>query len=128
MISRFHLHVLHPPSPPPPPPPPPHLVDVKHQCGRFSEAWNALCNLSRKKSPEAAASLPSRLLSKRCFTLCIIIITDNFCVALFCGVPKLTALYNILQHFLSPDSQKTPPWQRHDELHSDAKGTRILRL
>ena len=31
----------------------------------------------------------------------IIIIIDNFCVALFSGVPKLTALYNILQHFLS---------------------------
>ena len=31
----------------------------------------------------------------------IIIIIDNFCTALFSGVPKLTALYNILQHFLS---------------------------
>ena len=30
----------------------------------------------------------------------IIIIIDNFCIALFSGVPKLTALY-ILQHFLS---------------------------
>ena len=34
-------------------------------------------------------------------TLVIIIIIDNFCIALFSGVPKLTALYNILQHFLS---------------------------
>ena len=34
----------------------------------------------------------------------IIIITfliDNFCIALLSGVPKLTALYNNLQHFLS---------------------------
>ena len=31
----------------------------------------------------------------------LIIIIDNFCIALFFGVPKLTALYNILQHFLS---------------------------
>ena len=31
----------------------------------------------------------------------IIILIDNFCIALFSGVPKLTALYNILQHFLS---------------------------
>ena len=31
----------------------------------------------------------------------IIIIIDNFCIALFSGVPKLTALYNILQHFIS---------------------------
>ena len=31
----------------------------------------------------------------------MIIIIDNFCIALFSGVPKLTALYNILQHFLS---------------------------
>ena len=31
----------------------------------------------------------------------IIIIIDNVCIALFSGVPKLTALYNILQHFLS---------------------------
>ena len=31
----------------------------------------------------------------------IIIILDNFCIALFSDVPKLTALYNILQHFLS---------------------------
>ena len=30
----------------------------------------------------------------------IIIIIDNFCIALFSDVPKLTALY-ILQHFLS---------------------------
>ena len=30
----------------------------------------------------------------------IIIIIDNFCIALFSGVPKLTALY-IIQHFLS---------------------------
>ena len=30
----------------------------------------------------------------------IIIIIDNFCIALVSGVPKLTALY-ILQHFLS---------------------------
>ena len=32
--------------------------------------------------------------------LIIIIIIDNFCIALFCGVHKLTALYNIFQHFL----------------------------
>ena len=31
----------------------------------------------------------------------VIIIINNFCVALFSGVPELTALYNILQHFLS---------------------------
>ena len=31
----------------------------------------------------------------------VIIIIDNFCIALFSGVPKLTALYNILQHFVS---------------------------
>ena len=30
-----------------------------------------------------------------------IIITDNVCTALFSGVPRLTALYNILQHFRS---------------------------
>ena len=29
----------------------------------------------------------------------LMIIIDNFCIALFSGVPKLTALYNILQHF-----------------------------
>ena len=34
------------------------------------------------------------------FLIIIIIIIDNFCIALFSGVPKLTALY-ILQHFLS---------------------------
>ena len=32
---------------------------------------NALCNLSRKKSREVAASLPGRFLSIRWFTLCI---------------------------------------------------------
>ena len=32
---------------------------------------NSLCNLSRKKSREVAASLPGRFLSRRCFTLCI---------------------------------------------------------
>ena len=30
-----------------------------------------------------------------------IIIIDNVCIALFSGVHKLTALYNILQHCLS---------------------------
>ena len=43
--------------------------------GRSSEALfprvNALCNLSRKKSREVAASLPGRFMSRRCFTLCI---------------------------------------------------------
>ena len=32
---------------------------------------NVICNLSRKKSQEVAASLPGRFLSRRCFTLCI---------------------------------------------------------
>ena len=32
---------------------------------------NALCNLSRKKLREVAASLPGRFLSRHCFTLCI---------------------------------------------------------
>ena len=31
----------------------------------------------------------------------VIIILDNFCIALLSGVHKLTALYNTLQHFLS---------------------------
>ena len=31
----------------------------------------------------------------------IIIIIDNICIALFSDAHKLTALYNILQHFLS---------------------------
>ena len=35
------------------------------------------------------------------YIIIIIIIIDNFCIALFSGVPKLTALYNVLQHFLS---------------------------
>ena len=29
------------------------------------------------------------------------VLRDNFCIVLFSGVHKLTALYNILQHFLS---------------------------
>ena len=37
----------------------------------------------------------------------LIIIIDNFCLALFSGVPKLTALYNILQHFLSFTNNNT---------------------
>ena len=32
---------------------------------------NALCNLSRKKSREVAASLPGRFLSRRCIMLCV---------------------------------------------------------
>ena len=31
----------------------------------------------------------------------LIVIIDNFCIALVSGVHKLTVLYNILQHFLS---------------------------
>ena len=35
-------------------------------------AWvNTLCNLSRKKSQEVAASLPGRFQSRHCFMLCI---------------------------------------------------------
>ena len=37
---------------------------------------NALCNLSRKKSREVAASLPGRFLSRRCFTLRITMETE----------------------------------------------------
>ena len=37
----------------------------------YNARVNALCNLSRKKSREVAASLPSRFLSWRYFTLCI---------------------------------------------------------
>ena len=37
----------------------------------------------------------------KCKYIIIIIIIDNFSIALFSGVHKLTALYNILQHFLS---------------------------
>ena len=33
----------------------------------------------------------------------MIIIIDDFCIALSCGVHKVTALYNILQHFLSEE-------------------------
>ena len=36
-----------------------------------------------------------------CLLIIIIMMIDNFCIALFSGVPKLTALYNILQYFLS---------------------------
>ena len=35
------------------------------------------------------------------YVLTILILIDNVCIALFSGVPKLTALYNILQRFLS---------------------------
>ena len=40
------------------------------QWGWFARV-NVLCNLSRKKSREVAASLPGRFLSRRYFTLCI---------------------------------------------------------
>ena len=38
---------------------------------------NALCNLSRKRSPEVAESLPGRFLSRRCFTLCITMVAGR---------------------------------------------------
>ena len=38
---------------------------------RWFARVNALCNLSRKKSREVAASLPGPFLGRRCFTLCI---------------------------------------------------------
>ena len=46
---------------------------------------------SEKRASRASASM----------LIIIMIIIDNFCIALFSGVPKLIALYNILQHFLS---------------------------
>ena len=39
--------------------------------------------------------------------LIIIIIIHDFCIALFSGVHKVTALYNILQHFLSEEKMNT---------------------
>ena len=36
-----------------------------------------------------------------CKIILSIIIIDNFCIPLFSGVYKLTALYNTLQHFIS---------------------------
>ena len=51
--------------------------------------WPALLHL-----PPRATRTPGE-------RLCQIIIIDNFCIVLFSGVHKLTALYNILQHFLS---------------------------
>ena len=59
---------------------------------------NALCNLSRKKSREVAASLPGRFLSRRCFTLGITMeveprIVKRYnatCVATTLAVAKIT--------------------------------------
>ena len=54
----------------------PHYIHV-YQSHYWAVQWswfarvNALCNLSLKMSWEAAASLPGRFLSRRCFTLCI---------------------------------------------------------
>ena len=36
----------------------------------------------------------------------VVVVVDNFCIALFSSVDKLTALHNILQHFLSEKKQK----------------------
>ena len=44
---------------------------------------------------------PERVYKLIIIIMIIIRITDIFCIALFSGVPKLIALYNILQHFLS---------------------------
>ena len=41
------------------------------QSSWFARVNALFCNLSHKKSREVAASLPSRFLSRRCFTLCI---------------------------------------------------------
>ena len=52
-------------------------VQESFWCDSVAVQWswfarvNALCNLSRQKSREVAASLPGRFLSRRCFTLCI---------------------------------------------------------
>ena len=54
-----------------------HAMILKGHCICWAAQWrwfawvNALCNLSRKRSREVAASLPGRFLSRRCFTLCI---------------------------------------------------------
>ena len=51
---------------------------------------NALCNLSRKKSREVAASLPGRFLSRNCFTLCITIELRSSTNASIVAVAKIT--------------------------------------
>ena len=55
-------------------------------------------------SPESAGALSVRVCvwsrTHSC-SMRMLIIIDHFCIALFSGVHKLTALYNILQHFLS---------------------------
>ena len=54
-----------------------HMCTLESACVYWAvrRSWfarvNALCNLSRKKSREVAASLPGRFLSRCCFTLCI---------------------------------------------------------
>ena len=78
--DRYNLPLPPPPYPLPPPSPPSLIilmvsVDVKHPVYLLQWSWfarvNALCNISRKKSREVAASLPGRFLSRRCLTLCI---------------------------------------------------------
>ena len=56
----------------------------------------------------------------------IIIIIDNFCIALFSGVHKITALYNILQHFLSENKMEGKMFTKNYEqcacMRSSTKG------
>ena len=58
-----------------------------------------------------------------------IIIIDNVCIVLFPGVHKLTALYNILQHFLSEKIilkiQHTPPLHPLLCTHSVSHGSPV---
>ena len=71
---------------------------------------NRCAIVTRPASGESLGADPDRMrIGSSRFTgsdpkqmIIIIIITiDNFCISLFSGVPKLTALYNILQHFLN---------------------------
>ena len=62
------------------------------------------CGYIRVNESERSASNIVHLgahISFNVLQVLIIIIIDNFCIALFSDIHKLTALYNTLQHFLS---------------------------
>lgn len=69
------------------------------------DCWLSLPTLLKWAAPvkSSASSIPLRRTRLNVFdfgVIIIIIITDSFCIVLFSGAHKLTALNNILRHFL----------------------------
>ena len=112
LIMHYIFSLSIPPPPPciqtraPPPTPPLHTHTQSLATPRFPLSLPVpppSQNKKQQKQTKITITTTTKTSSKHknVPTNAYLIIIDNFCITLFSGEPKFTALYNILQHFLS---------------------------